>query len=138
MMNERINDLEKSADSDESTWELFSGFKSVSFLLLVMVATILLLREYRIYQSNMLQERSKQVPGDSDISHAVEDRLVAIESRLDALEGDSTPPEEEGEDDSVGESVEELPTTSYSSRRSRSKTTASADASSLEVPETTE
>ena len=78
------------------------------------------------------------MPGDSDISHAVEDRLVAIESRLDALEGDSTPPEEEGEDDSVGESVEELPTTSYSSRRSRSKTTASADASSLEVPETTE
>jgi hypothetical protein len=51
----------------------------------VTVGIILLLREYRIYQSKGVVIQT--MPGDSDISHAVEDRLTAIEARLDALDG---------------------------------------------------
>ena len=71
------------------------------------------------------------MPGDSNISHEVEARLVAIEDRLDALEGggDTTTPEEDSTEESI-------PSSTYSSRRtSKSKTASSSD---LDVPETTE
>ena len=67
------------------------------------------------------------MPGDTDISHAVETRLTAIEARLDALDGG---PEEEREGEGEGEGEtppEEAAVTSYSSR-SRSR----------KVPDTTE
>lgn len=34
------------------------------------------------------------MPGDTDISHAVEERLLAIEARLDELEGNKEEPEQ--------------------------------------------
>ena len=47
------------------------------------------------------------MPGNTDISHEVEARLVAIETRLDALDGGSTgdPKEEEEEEPATEEPV---------------------------------
>jgi|SRR5215831_9543505 len=124
MTSERISDSGRSEDSGESIWGSFNVYKNVSFWLLVTVGIILLLREYRIYQSKGVQQT---MPGDTDISHAVETRLTAIEARLDALDGG---PEEEREGEGEGEGEtppEEAAVTSYSSR-SRSR----------KVPDTTE
>jgi hypothetical protein len=85
----------------------------------VTVGIILLLREYRIYQSKGVVIQT--MPGDSDISHAVEDRLTAIEVRLDALDGgpvDEPPPEEEAQLPTEPEASPE--TTPYSSRTKKS------------------
>ena len=124
-MSERINDSGKSGDLNENTWELFNGYKSVSFLLLVTVATILLLREYRIYQSN--PQRSNQL--DNDLSHAANLRFEDIFARLEVIEdkldlGRPGGPVEEEEEVAVEEETEEqTPASTYSSRRSRSRAT---------------
>ena len=93
MTNERTKDSGKSVASNEGTLELSSVYRSVSFWLLATVAIILLLREYRIYQSKGV------VNVDTDISHAVEARLTAIEDRLDKIESGAAPKLFDGEQD---------------------------------------
>jgi hypothetical protein len=62
------------------------------------------------------------VPGDTDISHAVEQRLVAIEARLDALDGGPPAAEVDQPDAGVGdpEPKEEETPSPYSSKSKRS------------------
>jgi hypothetical protein len=74
---------------------------------------------------------------DNDITHATEARLVAIESRLDALDGG---PDEEGDGEEESTEPSETVTPSYSGRsrsRSRATTTVGEDAVS-EVSEGSE
>lgn len=49
------------------------------------------------------------MPGDTDISHAVEERLVAIEGRLDELEGTSGSTKPGEESDKVDNTLPETP-----------------------------
>jgi hypothetical protein len=115
MTSEPIKDSGRLEDSKEDTWGLFSVCKSVSFWLLVTVGTILLLREYLIYQNKGV------VQVDNDLSHAANLRFEAIEKRLDALDG-GVKEEEVTEEvmEEVAEEVTEEHTSPYSSR-SRTK-----------------
>jgi len=63
------------------------------------------------------------MPGDTDISHEVEARLVAIEARLDALEGndgENGDGEDNGNEEASQLPVEEVPEVAPSRRGRRS------------------
>jgi hypothetical protein len=129
MTSEHIKDSGKSEDLDEDTWGLFNVCKSVSFWLLATVGTILLLREYRIYQSNLQLQQTRRIGMDDDLSHAAIARFEAIEARLDVLEGTEVQPVEE-------ESESEAPSVSSRSRRSgRSSATVDESGVVSDVPE---
>src|ERR1700746_1663694 len=137
MTSEHIKDSGKSADLDEDTWGLFNVCKSVSFWLLVTVGTILLLREYRIYQSNIQQQQVRRIGMDDDLTHAAIVRFEAIEARLDAIEAGNQPQqveEEESTEESETPSVEP-PVTSRTRRSGRSSATVDESGVVSDVPE---
>lgn len=66
--------------------------------------------------------------GDTDISHAVEERLSAIEARLDALDGGpDTEEETDGEDGENGETEVEPATTRRRGRKAQAEETVVTD-----------